>query len=67
MREPLSIFWDSVAGGKVVARGQVVDSDFDREGVALDDALIIETTGNGRPYAVTLPRPGGAILPTSHR
>jgi hypothetical protein len=53
MREPLLFDGIRWSGAKVVARGQVVGSGSDGKKVPWTDALIIETTGNGRPYSVT--------------
>jgi len=53
MREVLLFDGIRWSGAKVVARGRVVGSGFDGKKVHLSDALIIETTGNGRPYSVT--------------
>ena len=53
MREPLLFSGIRWSGAKVVARGQVVGTDFDGKKVPWTDTLIIETTGKGRPYSVT--------------
>jgi hypothetical protein len=54
MREPLLFSGIRWLGAKVVARKQVVDDDPDHRSrkVPFTDTLIIETTGQGRPYSV---------------
>jgi hypothetical protein len=52
MREPLLFTGIRWPGSKVVARGQFIGSNFAEKKVPLTDALIVETSGNGRPYSV---------------
>src|SRR5262245_1784038 len=54
MREPLFFSGIRWPAARVVARKQVVDDDPDHRGrkVPFLDTLIIETTGQGRPYSV---------------
>jgi hypothetical protein len=54
MREPLFFSGIRWPAARVVARKQVVDDDPDHRGrkVPFVDTLIIETTGQGRPYSV---------------
>jgi hypothetical protein len=54
MREPLLFSGIRWSGAKVVRRGEVVGTSiFTGKKVPFYEALIIETTGNGRPYTVT--------------
>src|SRR5262245_41177783 len=53
MREPLLFDGIRWPGAKVVDRRQVIAANSTGEKVPFLDALIIETTGNGRPYSVT--------------
>jgi hypothetical protein len=52
MRELLFFTGIRWPGSKVVARGQFIGSNLAEKKVALTDALIIETSGNGRRYDV---------------
>jgi hypothetical protein len=54
MREPLLFFGMRWPAARIVARKQVVDDDPNRseKTVSFVDTLIIETTGQGRPYSV---------------
>ena len=53
MREPLLFSGIRWSGAKVVDRKQVVGTGFAGKKVPWTDALIIETTGQGRSYSVT--------------
>jgi hypothetical protein len=53
MHEPLFFSGIRWSGAKVVARKQVIGGESTDDKVPFFDALIIETTGNGRPYSVT--------------